>query len=487
MKTIYKTGIVISLLSCSMQSVYAECAKITIKNESGQHYYQVYANQSKNIKPFKESTELFSAGEHSLTILKWGRDDWANYSRSHKFSKIDKIEMLHTTSRGITWNEPVAFNALVNLDKNKEYTFEESTREKGFILREVSEFKCDSEEKYVAESNSQIAEHVKLPEQLLYRFDKAMAALKLKNEGVVTNFVPFTSVLYFGAIPNLSGEANKLLAVTPNSQAAALGLQAGDEIVSLGGTVVQWDENNKDAILNYLKTLDVYDSLSITVKRNGKQLDLTGQYLPEIIPDYTYSFSEKPAASFSLINSQNVDEDFILTFSRLLIEVNQYLSNSGLGNRKLLISRDARYDEKFGMSGNILFNVANFSVERVDKNSPAFQLGLKSGDKITHLNGKQLTNDVREFAIALGDIKQNSSYEMDIIRNGNPITLSGKFIRDKLPMYHVTIDLNSKENALMLMAQHKKYRLWREKTDENQKSVKSYPAGVAGYFPAKID
>lgn len=61
------------------------------------------------------------------------------------------------------------------------------------------------------------------------------------------------------------------------------------------------------------------------------------------------------------------------------------------------------------------------TVDGVRDDSPAFKAGLKSGDRITRLAGKEIKN-VQDYTAVLGEMKANTEYEIVYVRGTETIT-----------------------------------------------------------------
>ena len=61
-------------------------------------------------------------------------------------------------------------------------------------------------------------------------------------------------------------------------------------------------------------------------------------------------------------------------------------------------------------------------LDGVRDDSPASRAGLKAGDKIVKLAGKDVRN-VYDYTYALGEMKAGQEYEVEIVRGGQRITL----------------------------------------------------------------
>jgi regulator of sigma E protease len=80
-------------------------------------------------------------------------------------------------------------------------------------------------------------------------------------------FIVFSSVFMFSGIP--TGISNELSAISPGSEAAKIGLQAGDKLISISG---QHFENAEDAIRLIHKSAD--KELHLVIERQGRHLAL---------------------------------------------------------------------------------------------------------------------------------------------------------------------------------------------------------------------
>jgi serine protease Do len=84
------------------------------------------------------------------------------------------------------------------------------------------------------------------------------------------------------------------------------------------------------------------------------------------------------------------------------------------------------------------FNLTNANgavVSQVEPDSPAARAGLKTGDVITELNGKKVT-DASDLQVAVGQMKPGSEVKLNVLRDGKsmtvPVTLEAMGSRDKV-------------------------------------------------------
>ncbi len=480
MKVIYKIGFLASLFSLQVQGGENQCSQVQFESSNDHYHYQVLANNVGNIKQYKKSSEFFHPGQHTVTIFKWLAKDWANYSRTHTLNKLNRIETLHTTTRALSWNEPQAIDLFMNIEGGRLYTLNGVGNGNKIEIKSVEKLSCNLKGDKLAIAGSPTINDIQLPNELLYRLDKAMAELKKENRDTKINFVPFTSVMYFGAITGAYDKPTKIVAVTPNSQAAALGLRAGDELLKLGNRYLPDTDLESNFIFKYLKTLEINDSLNVLIKRDGREIALSGIYIPEIIPEFIYTFSNENLAKQTLVQHVAIGTDMSVKLSKLIIEINQYILKHGIDRKNIVISRKKHSDIKFGMSGNFDNNDSYpaFIVEQIDKNSPASRIGLEPGDKIIQLNDIGFQGDVRSLSNKLNQLKNNEVFTFLVKRENSEILLTSKLARNVLPEYKFTINFSSKERAIKLFKKYKEFKIWKERKDEVEKSRKFRPDAV---------
>ena len=88
-----------------------------------------------------------------------------------------------------------------------------------------------------------------------------------------------------------------------------------------------------------------------------------------------------------------------------------------------------------GMGGRTTFNVSlgtvpNYAdgnndgllLDGVRDDSPAQKAGLKAGDKITKINGREIRN-IQDYTFVLGELKAGTEYEIEIARGAEKLTL----------------------------------------------------------------
>jgi S1-C subfamily serine protease len=158
--------------------------------------------------------------------------------------------------------------------------------------------------------------------------------------------------------------------VLPDSAAEKAGLKDGDVIVSIDGNKV---ESERD-IRRTLRDLENPKPLAIGILRDGKPLNIS------VTPEKReMSMFAHLGGNYIGVDLQELDADL------------------------------AKYFQTEPGSGVL--------VARVEPNSPADKGGLKSGDVITQLNGKQVTTD-EDLRAILNDAKEGENVSLTVLRHG---------------------------------------------------------------------
>ena len=62
------------------------------------------------------------------------------------------------------------------------------------------------------------------------------------------------------------------------------------------------------------------------------------------------------------------------------------------------------------------------TLDAVRDDSPAAKIGLKAGDKIVKLGGRDVRN-VQDYTVVLGEMKAGTEYEIVVVRGAERLTL----------------------------------------------------------------
>lgn len=166
--------------------------------------------------------------------------------------------------------------------------------------------------------------------------------------------------------------------VLPDSPAEKAGLKDGDIIVSIDGNKV---ESERD-IRKTLRALENPKALNVGILRDGKPLNIS------VTPEKReMNVLAHLGGNYIGVDLQELDADL------------------------------AKYFQTQAGAGVL--------VARVEPNSPAEKGGLKSGDVITQLNGKQVTTD-EDLRASLNEAKEGENVSLTILRHGKVQNISVK-------------------------------------------------------------
>ncbi len=111
--------------------------------------------------------------------------------------------------------------------------------------------------------------------------------------------------------------------------------------------------------------------------------------------------------------------------ANLARNVMQQLATDGRVVRGYLGVSISDLTPELAMGFNLPERQAGALVGEVTEDSPADKSGLKHGDIITHLNGKEILG-ARQLKLAVGDVRPGNTVEATILRNGDKETLDLK-------------------------------------------------------------
>jgi C-terminal processing protease CtpA/Prc len=155
--------------------------------------------------------------------------------------------------------------------------------------------------------------------------------------------------------------------VLPGSPAEKAGIQTGDILISINGEKVRTSRDVRE----FLRSLDEEQEVPVVILRNGQETTI------QVVPEKRSPMRFMHSGRYLGLSLQKLDSDMAAYF--------QVDPNAGI------------------------------LVTRVDKNSPAETAGVRSGDVITHINGKKVTSadEVRE-AVQAGE----GDVEITLLRHG---------------------------------------------------------------------
>ncbi|HEX8462369.1 MAG TPA: PDZ domain-containing protein [Segetibacter sp.] len=189
-----------------------------------------------------------------------------------------------------------------------------------------------------------------------------------------------------GVVTEKADDGAKVTDVTKESGAEKAGLKKEDIITKIGSTKIDDPED----LIKAIRALKPKEKVDITYKRNGKENKTTA----------TLGESKTSAYSFNFNN-----EDFNFNLPNVPMPPSAPFNISL--NRK----------PRIGMQIQDVEEGKGVTIKDVDDDSPASKAGLKEGDVITQLNGKELVG-VDEMRTEIKDIKEGDTLKLSYKRDG---------------------------------------------------------------------
>ncbi|NQZ90115.1 MAG: PDZ domain-containing protein [Colwellia sp.] len=246
-----------------------------------------------------KSVISLSPGRHKLSAQ-------VMYTKNNATVNHNTLELIN--------NEDVSAQIIFEIDVKKNTTYQIVAKTKGkhnrksnrsfkiSIKKEIAQH-CESDKQSIVMNEPQEDNHSNtIPENLQYRLDLVMMDIKeylssnnLNNKGV-TIAKEQRMMNTIGIVPNSKTPVTKginILAITPFSTAAKIGLKPDDTILSINGIDLTLDhkkQGNKLSTLaifkNVLVKLSENESVKIEVIRKDKKLILMSNYKALSLPSY---------------------------------------------------------------------------------------------------------------------------------------------------------------------------------------------------------
>jgi serine protease Do len=204
---------------------------------------------------------------------------------------------------------------------------------------------------------------------------------------------------FLGVTTEKSDNGVKILKISKGSAAEKAGLKEGDIITKVGKNNI----NDPNELMEAVTAFKPKEAVTISYKRNGKSGDVKAT-LGES------NFSRSFAFNNNMIGPRNFNFN-MPEIARLPHE--PFAMSWGFGRGRLGV----RIEDTENDSG--------VKITEVHDESAAAKSGLKENDIITEVNGKKV-KDVNEVRKELGDVKDKTSYNIKVKRNGSDMNFEIK-------------------------------------------------------------
>ena len=211
-----------------------------------------------------------------------------------------------------------------------------------------------------------------------------------------------------GVMTEKAADGVKINNVTKESGAEKAGLKEGDVITKVGAEKIATPEDLIKAIKGYKPN----DKVDITYNRSGKENKASA----------TLGENKTKAYAFNFNGDFNGDD-----FAQLM----PHGKIPGMENFNFEFDRKP----KIGLQIQDVEDGKGVSVKDVDEDTPAAKSGLKEGDIITQVNGKDISG-VDELKESIKNMKEGDSVKLTYKRNGASQTTD-----IKIPKKLKTVDL----------------------------------------------
>lgn len=188
-----------------------------------------------------------------------------------------------------------------------------------------------------------------------------------------------------GVMTQKADNGAKVTDVTKESGAEKAGLKKDDVITKVGNKPIGSPQDLAKAISSYKPN----DKADITFKRDGKENKTTATLGENKLQSYSYNFNK----------------DFNFNMPRDLMS---HMDNFDF---------NLNHKPRIGLQIQDIEEGKGVKVKDVDEDSPAAKAGIKEGDVITGLNGKDVAG-VDELRSAIKDLKEGDAVKLSYKRDG---------------------------------------------------------------------
>ncbi len=203
-------------------------------------------------------------------------------------------------------------------------------------------------------------------------------------------FTPATgNKAMLGVITSKTDDGAKINRVVKESPAEKAGLKEGDVITKVGSKKIDGTDDLVNAISDYKPN----DKVDITYKRNGKENPATVTLGEDKSGAFSYNFNT-PDFNIDIPRSPIAPEGFNFNYSR---------------------------KPRIGLQIQDVEDGKGVTVKDVDEDSPAAKAGIKEGDVITQVNGKEIAG-VDELRNEIKDVKEGDAVKFTYKRGNKTQT-----------------------------------------------------------------
>jgi serine protease Do len=197
-----------------------------------------------------------------------------------------------------------------------------------------------------------------------------------------------------GVVTGKADDGARITSITKESAAEKAGLQKDDVITQVGSKKIEDPDDLVESISNYKPN----DKVDITYKRNGKENKTSATLNENRATAFSYNFNN-PDFNINIPKSPTMPEGFNFNYSR---------------------------KPRVGLQIQDVEDGKGVTVKDVDDDSPASKAGMKEGDVITQVNGKEIAG-VDDIRNEIKDIKEGDTVQFSYKRGGKTQTAQLKF------------------------------------------------------------
>lgn len=384
-------------------------------------------------------------GEHVLTFLQYPKG-YYQFRRSHFAPRA--------SAKGLIDIKMKVIHLMVEADHTLHIGLAENSDSASLTLVNQKKESCQSHDDSVAIGfdNTLYVDKEPLPKTLEQNLLSIMDKIHKHHQQTMTtetNVLPIRQDEYFGAvIDNSYTESNhiKILSILPLSLAAKFGLKSGDVITHLGNKQIDSTVGEaRDVFAEYLRDVKYHDYLIFDVIRNNETMNIQGRKRLAIIPGSHYYFETAPIQPLKITNTKKMDPKITFEYQRQMLAIHDYYQSKGIEADKVRLFREASISNYFGIRGKEIAGMGLLIVS-INDDSPMKSFNLKEGDMILSVgHHKGLVDNVKLLLAEMATWQDDQDLFLTVNREGQQLTLSGKYQPDVLPAFSLALDMNAEK------------------------------------------